>query len=66
MDRSGAALRSGVLRLGRHLRRAAPAYGVLLMGLLLTGLAWYYVRQTAEEQTRSRFQETTQATQETI
>jgi signal transduction histidine kinase len=36
------------------------------MSLLLTGLAWYYVRQTAEEQTRSRFQETTEATQETI
>jgi signal transduction histidine kinase len=66
VGRSGAALRSGVLRLGRHLRRAAPAYGVLLMALLVTGLAWSYVHVTAEEQTRSRFQETTEATQETI
>ena len=66
MGRAGAALRSGILRLGLHLHRAAPAYVVMLMALLLTGLAWYYVRQTAEEQTRSRFEETTQATQETI
>jgi signal transduction histidine kinase len=66
VGRAGAALRSGILRLGLHLHRAAPAYVVMLMALLLTGLAWYYVRQTAEEQTRSRFEETTQATQETI
>jgi signal transduction histidine kinase len=66
MSRSGAALRSGAILVGRHLLRAAPAYGVLLVALLLTVLAWYYVRQTAEEQTRSRFQETTQATQEAM
>jgi signal transduction histidine kinase len=53
-------------RLGAALRRGAPAYGVLLIALLLTALAWYYVRQTAEEQTQARFEETTQATQEAI
>jgi signal transduction histidine kinase len=63
---AGAALRSGSTRLGRHLRRGAPAYGVLLIALLLTGLAWYYVRQNVEEQTRVRFDETTRATQEAI
>ena len=66
MGRLGAALRSGPARLGRHLRRGAPAYGVLLIALLLTALAWYYVRQTAEEQTQARFEETTQATREAI
>jgi signal transduction histidine kinase len=66
VGRLGAALRSAPARLGRHLRRGAPAYGVLLIALLLTALAWYYVRQTAEEQTQARFEETTQATQEAI
>src|SRR5829696_7168325 len=63
---AGAALRSGPTRLGRHLRRGAPAYGVLLIALLLTGLAWYYVRQNVEAQTQVRFDETTRATQEAI
>jgi signal transduction histidine kinase len=66
VGRLGAALRSAPARLGRHLRRGAPAYGVLLIALLLTALAWYYVRQTAEEQTQARFEETTQATREAI
>jgi signal transduction histidine kinase len=66
VGRLDATLRSGLARLGRHLRRGAPAYGVLLIALFLTGLAWYYVRQNAEEQTRARFEETAQATQETI
>jgi signal transduction histidine kinase len=48
------------------LRRGLAAYGVLLIALLLTGLAWYYVRQNVEEQTQVRFDETTQATQEVI
>jgi signal transduction histidine kinase len=63
---AGAALRSGSARLGHHLRRGAAAYGVLLIGLLLTGLAWYYVRQNVEAQTQARFDETTQATREAI
>jgi signal transduction histidine kinase len=63
---AGAALRSGSTRLGRHLRRGAPAYGVFLIALLLTGLAWYYVRQNVEAQTQVRFNETTRATQEAI
>src|SRR5215213_10353177 len=63
---AGAALRSGPTRLGRHLRRGAPAYGVLLIALLLTGLAWYYVRQNVEAQTQVRFDETTRATQEAM
>jgi CHASE1-domain containing sensor protein len=39
---------------------------VLLIALLLTGLAWYYVRQNVEAQTQVRFDETTRATQEAI
>ncbi len=39
---------------------------MLLISLLLTGLAWYYVRQNVEAQTRARFDETTRATQEAI
>jgi signal transduction histidine kinase len=39
---------------------------VLIISLLLTALAYYYVRQNVEAQTRARFDETTQATQEAI
>jgi serine phosphatase RsbU (regulator of sigma subunit)/CHASE1-domain containing sensor protein/anti-sigma regulatory factor (Ser/Thr protein kinase) len=60
------ALGAGFVRIGRHLRRGAPAYGVLLIALLLTLLAFYYVRQNVEAQTRARFDDTTQATQEAI
>ena len=60
------ALRSGLARLGQHLRRGGAAYGVLLIALLLTLLAWYYVRQNVETQTRVRFDDTTQATQEAV
>ena len=63
---AGAALRSGLARLGHHLRRGAAAYGVLLISLVLTGLAWHYVRQNVEAQTQTRFAETTRATQEAI
>jgi signal transduction histidine kinase len=51
---------------GRHLRHGAAAYGVLFISLLLTALAWYYIRQNVETQTRVRFDETVQATQEVI
>ncbi len=60
------ALRSGLARFGRHLRRGAPAYGVLLISLLLTVLAWYYVRQSVDAQNRARFDETTLAAQSAI
>jgi len=65
-DLSSAALRSGLLRLGRYLRRGSAAYGVLLITLLLTVIAWYYVRQVVEVQNRARFEESTQATQEAL
>ena len=59
-------LQSGLARLGRHLRRGAAAYGVLLIGLLLTLLASSYVRQNVEAEARTRFEETTQATKAAI
>src|SRR5919107_929136 len=62
-----AALRWGLVRFGRHLRRGAAAYAVLMISLLLTALAsWYYVRQSVEAQNRARFDETTQATKAAI
>jgi signal transduction histidine kinase len=60
------ALRPGLTRFGRHLRRGAPAYGVLLISLLLTVLAWYYVRQSVDAQNRARFEEATQAAKSSI
>src|SRR5215216_6984820 len=59
-------LRSGLVRLGRHLRRGAAAYGVLLIALLLTLLASSYVRRNVEAEARARFDETTQATKAAI
>jgi CHASE1-domain containing sensor protein len=59
-------LRSGIARLGRHLHRGAAAYGVLLIALFLTILAFYYVRQNVEAEARTRFDETTQATRAAI
>ena len=53
-------------RVYRHLRTAAAAYLVLLLSLLLTGLAWYYVRGTVEEQNHVRFDETVQATKAAV
>src|SRR5215212_2189640 len=61
-----AALGPGLARVGRHLRRGAPAYGVLLISLLLTVLAWNYMRQNVEAQNRARFDETTQAVESVI
>ena len=37
-----------------------------MISLLLTGLAWFYVRQTVEAQDRVRFDETVQATQAAV
>src|SRR5918992_2006682 len=60
------ALRWGLDRLGQHLRYAGAAYGVLLISLFLTALAYYYVSQNVEAQIRVRFDDTTQAIQEAI
>jgi serine phosphatase RsbU (regulator of sigma subunit)/CHASE1-domain containing sensor protein/anti-sigma regulatory factor (Ser/Thr protein kinase) len=60
------ALRSRLTRIAHYLRRATAAYGVLLIALLLTVIAWYYVRQTVEVQNRARFGDSTQATQEAL
>jgi signal transduction histidine kinase len=59
-------MRSWLGRVFRHLRIAAAAYVVLLLSLVLTGLAWYYVRGTVEEQNRVRFDETVQATRAAV
>ena len=40
--------------------------GCLLIALLLTVIAWYYVRQAVEVQNRARFEDSTQATQEAL
>jgi signal transduction histidine kinase len=53
-------------RVFRHVRTAAAAYAVLLLSLLLTGLAWYYVQATVEEQNNVRFDETVQATKAAV
>ncbi len=50
----------------RRLRLTAVAYGVLLISLLLTGLAWYYVRYTVQVENRVRFGDTVQATQAAV
>ena len=60
------ALRSRLGRLLRHLRLAGAAYGVLLISLLLTGLAWHYVTQTVDAQNQVRFDETVQATRAAV
>jgi serine phosphatase RsbU (regulator of sigma subunit)/CHASE1-domain containing sensor protein/anti-sigma regulatory factor (Ser/Thr protein kinase) len=65
-DIGPSAQRSVLIRLRRYLRRGIAAFGVLLIALLLTILAWYYVRQTVEVQHRARFEESTQATQEAL
>jgi CHASE1-domain containing sensor protein len=61
-----AILRSRLKRFGRYLGRRTAAFGVLLIALLLTVIAWYYVRQTVEVQNRAHFEESTQATQEAL
>jgi signal transduction histidine kinase len=59
-------MRSWPGRVFRHVRIAAAAYAVLLLSLVLTGLAWYYVRVTVEEQNNVRFDETVQATKAAV
>ena len=50
----------------RHLRQAALAYAVLLVALVLTLLAFYYVRQNVEASARERFDDTVQTSQEAM
>src|ERR671917_1510161 len=45
-------------RVFEHLRRMAVAYAVLLVALVLTFLAYHYVRQDVEDAARYRFSET--------
>ena len=66
LNASFKALRSGSSGLGRHLHRGAPAYTVLLISVLLSLLASYYVQQNVEAQAQTRFDEVTQATQQAI
>ncbi|MDP9456594.1 MAG: hypothetical protein CYG60_06345 [Actinobacteria bacterium] len=49
-----------------HLRRAILAYAVLLVALILTFLASYYVRQNAEASARVRFDDTVQTSREAM
>ena len=61
------ALRSGLARFGRHLRRGAAAYAVLLLALLLTAPRLLVLRPPERRaQNRARFDETTQATKAAI
>ena len=49
-----------------HLRHAALAYAVLLVALVLTLLASYYVRENVQASARVRFDDTVQTSQEAI
>jgi signal transduction histidine kinase len=49
-----------------HLRRVAVAYVVLLVALILTFLAYQYVRQNTEASKRVRFDEMVRAAQDSI
>jgi CHASE1-domain containing sensor protein len=48
------------------LGRTAVAYAVLGVALLLTALAFYYVRQNVEARERARFEEITTATERAV
>jgi signal transduction histidine kinase len=48
------------------LGRTVVAYAVLGVALLLTGLAFYYVRQNVEARERARFEEITAATEQAV
>jgi serine phosphatase RsbU (regulator of sigma subunit)/CHASE1-domain containing sensor protein/anti-sigma regulatory factor (Ser/Thr protein kinase) len=65
-DATVTAQRSRLTRIGHYLRRGTAAYGVLLIALLLTVIAWYYVLQAVEVRNRARFEDSTQATQEAL
>ena len=52
--------------LGRTVGRKAVAYAVLVVALLLTGLASYYVRQNVEARERERFEEIVGSTERAV
>ncbi len=54
------------LRFRDLLGHASAAYIVLLGMLLLTGLAWYGIKQNVEARERARFEETVKTTEEAI
>ncbi len=57
---------SGQKPAGKHPRQAWAAYTVLLVGLLLTGAAFYYVRQTVEAREQARFNQDVEATKRAV
>ena len=59
-------MKPGRLPFWVRLGHAAAAYLVLLGALLLTGLAWYGVKQNVEAWERARFDETVKTTEEAI
>ena len=61
-----AALERGKRSVREQLGRTAIAYAVLGVALLLTGLAYYYVRHNVEQEERARFEETARATERAV
>jgi signal transduction histidine kinase len=61
-----AALERGRRSVREQLGRTAIAYAVLAVALLLTGLAYYYVRHNVEQVARDRFEEAVQATEQAV
>lgn len=66
-------MKPGLMALGRlrgsvreGLGRTAVAYAVLGVALLLTGLAFLYVRQNVEARERARFEEITVSTERAV
>ena len=60
------ALERGERALREHLGRTAIAYAVLAVAVLLTLLAYLYVRQNVEQEERARFDDAVVATQEAV
>ena len=61
-----AALERGRRSVREQLGRTAIAYAVLAVALLLTGLAYYYVRQNVEQVERDSFEEAVLATEQAV
>ena len=60
------ALERGRRSAREQLGRTAVAYAVLAVALVLTGLAYYYVRHNVEQAERERFEETARATEQAV
>ena len=61
-----AALERGRRLVREQVGRTFVAYAVLAVALLLTGLAYYYVRHNVEERESARFEESAQATKRAV